>query len=513
MSLSERGLEARRRRAGAWLAPASEEYSLAAYARVVWSGKWIVLLCLILALVASGVYLVKAPKIYQATSQLLVSPLPSDPATAGLGLVQASSDPLRDVETFAGFVTTPAVAQSVISSLHLHTSVTELLKNVTVTPIAESDIVTIAANSRTPQSATRIADAFATQTIANRTATLHAELNTQIPLLQAQIAALGTNDPAEKSALGTQLAQLETLRVTQDPTLRIETLATVPTSAISPRKSLTLAGGVIGGLVVGIGVVFLMQLFDPRIRNESDLRERFRLPVVARVPRVKVRAGLRRRGPMPPSAITAEATDSYRALRAFLSHRPRESDEGRVVLVTGGSPQDGKSTTAINLAAAFGASGDRVLLLEGDIRRPSIANALHITRQRGLERVLYGDTALEDALVEEDLPTATSSSHVSMLLADGLGAKSAQPMPAAAFLNVLRAARSSNDWVIVDAPPLIYAPDLLASSSVIDDVILVVRLEHTNTRELEETAEMLAQHGITPAGLVVIGTSGHPQYY
>ncbi len=494
-----------------WIVPAREEGGFSRYLEIVWSGRWIVLLALIAALGGAAFYLARASKVYEAHASLLVTPLPSgSDSLSGLGLIQSSSDPLRDIETGAGFITTTDVAARAKIALRDPRSPAELLTHITASPVAESDTVDVAAKDGSPQAAQRLANAFVTATVSNRTALLKQQLAILIPQLQARLKAVAFGDSATQSALAGQLAQLEALQNGQNPNLRVQALADLPTSPVSPRKTLTIAAAAFGGLVLGIGLVFIVQLLDPRLRREEDLRERFQLPVLARVPRA--RRGMRRRGgPMFPEAVSPEATDAYRSLRSVLLSGNRSQPDpgaGRIVLVTGPSPSDGKSTTAINLAGALADYSERVTLVEGDIRRPSIGAALGFSPEEGMQSVLNGDISLKDAVT----PVETGSTEVQMLLANRDGG-TVQPVSPDSLQDVLLAARETSDWVVVDAPPLIYAPDLLTASALLDAVILVVRLGNTNMRNLEELAEMLAQHGVRPLGFVVVGTSGRPDYY
>lgn len=481
-----------------WILPSGEERGLARYLSVLWSGRWIILLTVVAALIGAGAYLVRAPKVYQAHSQLLVTPLSGNSAVQGVGgIIIASADPLRDVETGALLVNTPGVAQRVINALHLRQTPDGLLGKIAVTPIAESDVVDIAASASSPTAAAQLANAFATQTINYQTAKLDSQLDVLIPRLRAQIASLGKHNPGVTGPLTAQLGQLEALRVGSNPNLSIAQSAIPPAGPSSPRKSLTLAAAIVGGLVVGIGVVLLIQLLRPRIRSEEELRERFRLPILARVPRMGARHrwARRRRGPFAPDTVPAEAADAFRALRTVLMSPHEPSGRGRIILITGGSPLDGKSTTAINLSAALASTGERVILVEGDTRRPSIGAALNIQGQaKGL------------VTMNAEMP------QLRMLLASGNGHAPPNRSPST-WHRLLLTARHNADWVVVDAPPLIYAPDVLSAADLFDDVLMIVRLGNTNSRNLDETAEMLAHNGIRPTGLVLVGTSGHREYY
>jgi polysaccharide biosynthesis transport protein len=498
-----------------WIMPPTEERGFSRYLAAIWAGRWIVAVAVACALAGAAVYLAGASKVYEAHSQLLITPLPPSSTVSGLGLITGSADPLRDVETAAGFVTTTSVAQRVVSSLHLRESPAAALAQIMIAPIAESNIVDIGARASSAGRAQRLANEFAIQTVVDRTANLDDQLRVLIPRVQAQIAAVGSSNPGVSGPLSGQLAELQTLSAGSDPNMHVSALASLPGSPISPRRSLTIAAALIAGLVIGLGLVFLVQLANPRIQREEELRARFRLPVLARVPRIRagrwprIRAGKwpRRQGPLAPGAITPEARDAFRALHSVLSAARPQATGGRSVLITGGSPQDGKSTTAINLACAFADAGERVILMECDSRRPSLGPALNLSSPNDIKSVAYGGCEVDEALL-----TNGTRAELRVLLASQNGRPGLDVAPAV-LNDILLAALRSSDWVVLDAPALIYAPEVLSAPTLLDDVLLVVRLGHTGVRDLEETAEMLAHHGIRPAGLVVVGTSAHRTYY
>lgn len=484
-----------------WLGPRLQEEGLQRYARTIRERWRVVLACIVVALIGAGLYVGLAPKVYQATSQLLVTPVePSDPATVGLGLITTSNDPGRDVATAASLVTTVEIAASVRSSLGLSESPRALLNKISAVPLANTSIVSVTASASNPRRAQQIANAFALQTVSIRTARVHAIEDQTIALLRAQVAHLPKETASASNgneSLAARLAGLEALRAQPDPTLSVAALADLPTAQSSPKKALSLVAGLFAGLILGLAAAFVLQNVDPRLRREEQLREIFRLPVLSRVPR---ESGMRGGGPLLPDRLSSPTAEAYRTLRATVAAGQRNGDLGEAILVTGSSPSEGKSSTALNLAHALSHAGAQVILIEADLRRPSLAAALHADVDFGLLSVLAGQVSVEDALVSvPDYPDS-----LRLLLVE-------RPEPAAADRlalpiahEMLRSARSLADFVVIDSPPLSQIVDALPLAQTANQVLIVARLGTSRINPLTELGELLLHNGIRPLGVVLV---------
>jgi Mrp family chromosome partitioning ATPase/capsular polysaccharide biosynthesis protein len=484
-------------RAADWLAPQGPREGLGHYVEVIRDRRRLILACVLIVTLVAGAYAKLAATSWKAESHLLITPVNGESNLIGLGLITSSGNPTGDVSTAASLVTTSDVAA--LAAINLgNTTGREILGSVSAVPVAQSNVVAITATASTAARAQAIANAFAVATVNSRTRQLHRQLEAIIPTIKAQVEALPSAQRTGQGSLGERLSTLETLRAGPDPTVSVESLAQLPSSPSWPRTKLSVIAGFMIGLVIGLGGAFALENLDPRVRREETLRRIFRLPVLARIPRERRTAS---RLPLRPGELSPSAQESYRMLRVALGARGHE-DGTRSIMITGSTRSEGKSTVALNLAATLAFSGFRVILVEADLRRPSLGGALNLKAKRGKRGtagVLMGEVSLKDALV----PVTELSENLEVLLveqsvpylADGLLASSDE---------IVEQGRALADFIVFDAPPVTEVSDALPLSQHVDDVLIVVRLGYSRTDQLVFLGEMLSRQGVRPSGLVVV---------
>jgi len=218
------------------------------------------------------------------------------------------------------------------------------------------------------------------------------------------------------------------------------------------------------------------------------------LPVLARIPLIP---RWRRRQLNSPLEMSPAVREGFRTLHVQL-------DEGnwrqRTIMVTSASTGDGKTTSAINLALAIAAAGQRVILMDFDLRKPSVSERLNLTWDQGLVSLVASDAKVRDVLVPApDLPLLiVPSGNDAFVAPEAL----ARRLPA-----ILEEATSLADYVVLDTAPLGEVSDALRIANQVDDIIIVARPGHTKRGNLEVTRELLERTGRTPRGLVLIGSS------
>ena len=332
----------------------------------------------------------------------------------------------------------------------------------------------------------------------DRTQQLHDQLDQVLQRLRSRREEADDQGRAAQEALELQINELETLRGGPDPTIRLQNPAELPTSQVAPRPVFSLAASIVIGVVLGLVGVFALELLDPRVRREEQLRRLLRLPVLARVPR---EAGSKT--PLRPERLAPATIEAYRTLRATLSATRAGKPGSRSLLVTSPSASEGKTTTAINLAASLALAGKRVILVEADLRRPSIGRTLGLEIQLDVMDVVLDEAPLEDALLQVE----GYGPNFEVLLAKDPG--DGTPNADGLFLPTAQAlidrAKELADYVLIDSPPLTEVIDGLALAERADEVLLVIRLGRSLHSRIVQLGELLAQHGIEPIGMAVVG--------
>ena len=285
-----------------------------------------------------------------------------------------------------------------------------------------------------------------------------------------------------------QLAALESLRSAPDPTVQFATPATVPTSPSSPKTKLSIVGGIIAGLLIGIAGAFVLNALDPRRTREPGL-ELTGLTVLTRVP-VLGRGGRMRHA----------FDESFRALRTTLRFATAEAPI-TTIAVTSPSEQEGKTTTAFQLAMATIEAGQSVLLIEADPFRPGLRTIVEYQDEpleAGLLEYLKGQAGLDEIIARTTVPGL-------MFVSSG----SSQPTSITGLLEADRGRSFVDDVsgladvVILDCPPVGPRSDAVLIACEADAVLLVVDLQRSDQRIVMETVRMLRRTGARLLGIVL----------
>ena len=283
-------------------------------------------------------------------------------------------------------------------------------------------------------------------------------------------------------------AETDLTRLLRTTHVRVVDRALVPKAAISPMVGLNVIGGALGGLLLGFGLAFLLHQMDRRIQDVPDV-ERLGLTILGIFPRVSGSSSdsssgyspRRKREPVAevenPDQIVhthpmSMAAESCRTVRTNLMFMAAESPN-RTIVVTSPNPKDGKTTVATNIAIALAQSGERVLLIDADLRRPRIHKAFGIENHAGLTTALVGERTL--AQVTRDV----GIDKLSIMTSGPLPPNPAELLHTQQFSRLLEEAASQYDRVIFDSPPLRAVTDAAILAQQCGGVLLVVRARAT----------------------------------
>lgn len=292
------------------------------------------------------------------------------------------------------------------------------------------------------------------------------------------------------------IAELETTSATARPPINATVIdpPSRPTSPISPQPVRDLGLGATLGLLVGLGVAVVRELHDTSVRTQEDVEELTGTPVRGLIPfdptavRSPVAASSERPG------VLAEA---FRVLRTNLLFVDVDRQK-KVFVVTSSAPGEGKTTTAVNLAAMLAQAEQRVLLLEGDLRKPEVTERLALEPAVGLTSVLMGQVTLADAVQESAL-----SPYLSVLTSGPVPPNPSELLQSRAMAEVLDTVRKTYDVVIVDAPALLPVTDSALLAAQCDGALVVVRSGRTTEEQLGHAMDRLRVVGGQPVGTVL----------
>lgn len=437
-------------------------------------------------------------KQYRSSADIQVTPVSSNDANfQGFSLFRQPLDGSSIVLTAARVMRAQAIDDLVSKKLGAR----RRGASVSVDPLSQADIIAVTATAPDPRQAARVANTYAGVFVSARTDLFHQELQTRIRDLQLQIDAIPVSQRAGNFTYSTLQGNVATLRGylnSPDPTVSVLTPATVPTSPSSPRPRLNMLVALVVALLLAMGVAVLLELANPRLADEEELRLTQRLPVLARVPRLRGRVA---HGYLTGTTLLpAEAWRAYRTLRAVLATAGEDGAYPRSIVVTSASPGDGKTMTAVNLAITLTAANLNVVLVDGDLHRPMIGSIFNVAlRQDGLRRVLTGERDLDSMIVP-----APSQARLQLLLASrGAQAQDLQLLDGARFQKLLNELALRADVVVVDTPPLPEVAEALSMVAAAEAVVIAVRLGHTRRDRLEQLRELLDRRNITPLGAVL----------
>jgi receptor protein-tyrosine kinase len=418
-----------------------------------------VLLCVVVATAAAVGITVHAEKKYASTTSLLLR-------------VNSEVEPQRVVDTNLQLLSLPNVAAKTAQSLP-DVSQVEVESAISSSQQGESDIIKVTATTTDPDLAAEIANTYATEFIALRRISTHPQ--------------------------GLQTGTVEVVEQ-----------ASPNSSPVSPKPARNIAFGIVIGLVLGIGVALLLEQLDRRVKYQDDIADTMGVPLLATVAKRKAFD----RKHLGNGEMAPEDLEAFRMLRANLRYFD-SNREVKSVLVTSAEPGEGKTLVSLGLALAAAAAGERVLLLEADLRDPGLSRVLKLQQAEGLSRMLIeGKKDVTDAMTTVSADGLAQSAGEATF--DVVPAGAIPPNPPAllesqTMKELIAEAEKTYDLVVVDTPPILAVADAIPLISIVSGLLVVSGLGVTTRHSAGDLIEQLLRLRAPTLGLVVNFAQGGQQ--
>lgn len=413
-----------------------------------------VALVTVLGVVLTGLLSMLATPVYTARASTFFS---LDIGNTVNEIQQGATFTREQMGSYASLATTPAVLEPVIAGLGLDTDVRTLAGQVSASAPNGTVILDVAVSDASPQLAARIANAVS-------------ESLTEV------VEGIG---PQDDEAL---------------PTVRGTVIepAVAPGFASSPNTRLNVVAGLIGGLLLGIVLAYVIEALDTRVRGVRELRLVTDAPVLGRLTQEVAPPS----GPVVLRRSRGPEAEEYRQL-ASNAQFLRPANGPLTIVVSSSGAGEGKSSVAVNLALALAEVSQRVLLVDGDLRSPSVADRLGVASGTGLSTLLVGRARFADVV------QSWGPRGLSVLTAGPVPPNPTQLLSSATMTKLSAEIAERFDVVVYDTTPVLGVTDALLLARSADGVVLVANTRRLRRPQLQEALEALARADVRLFGIVL----------
>ncbi len=427
--------------------------------RLILQNRWLIAACTILGLVASILMTFAATPMYKSESQVFVStPVTSLDIAA---LATGSSFSQQRVKSYAQIVNSPLTLGAVIANLRLDMSAEELSKRVSASAPLDTVLISISVSDPIPSRAAKIAN----------------EIANQFTIVAAD---------------------LEMRNIDLDTPVKISTvrLATPAGAPFSPRKQVNYLLGIVFGFALGLALAGLRKVLDLSVKNEDDING---LPLLASI---GFDSEATERPLITELGRYAARTESFRTLRTNVKYII-PNVPAKVISLTSALPGEGKSTTAINLSISMAQGGQRVLLIEGDMRRPKLTNYLNLPNSDlGLSTILKDSKKISVGSIKQTIQQFEGS-RLDLMTSGPVPVNPSELLGSPRMMELLKVVRGMYDYILFDSPPLLPVTDAAVIASQVDGVILVVHAGKTKKPQFQGCRAAIESVGGRILGVVL----------
>ena len=496
--------------------------TLTDYVAIVARRRLIVILALALVPAAALAVSLGQSDVFEAEARVLLDRQSLANTLQGTTDPTVFQDAERVVQTQAEIASNPEIAQRALQEVpRADMTAHELLATSDVEPEPNVDLLRFTVRHEDPELASALATAYAEEFTAYRV-----ESATE-PLVRARQEVRARIDELQSEGLGPSSPVLQSLLDKEQQLLTLETLqtgnATVVRSAgeapkVQPRPVRNALLGVALGLGLGLLLAFVAEALDTRVRTTEELAELLGLPLLGLLP-APARALQRARLPAMLADPGGANSEAFRMLRTNVDFANLDI-RAKTIMVMSGFEEEGKSTTVANLAVAYALAGRRVVLIDADLRRPTIRRFFEIESSTGLTDVVLGEVKLAEALTTVQLPAghghmgAPQGRRGSLLvLPAGIARPNAGEFASSSSLrDTIAVLRKQADLVLVDAPPVLQVGDAMTLSAAVDGLLVVTRLKQLRRPAAVELRRLLDSSPAAKLGFAVTDAPAREGY-
>jgi capsular exopolysaccharide synthesis family protein len=499
------------------MTPETGPSELRVYLSVLWRRKFLIAITLVTTLGATVLYTRQQTPLYTSSASVLVTPVS----------IPLQGQPPYTTVNMAG-------EQLIAASPPVAGRANRMIRDrglapgsVSVEGSFEDQTLVFTAGSPNPASAQLTAQSYANAYLEYRRTQLLQALQDGEDAIQARIdernaevgaagnalaKAQASGDQARETVLKGTISSLQeqigtlqeslnqVLLTGSSPVGQVVVPAYLPTSPSSPDVNRNILLGLLLGLSLGIGFAFLAERLDERLRVRADVEETTGSPLIARIPTTRMAAHRL----LILDDPEAEASEAYRGLRARVLYGASQLGT-RVVMLTSVRPGEGKTTTAVNLAAGLAQAGKRTVLVAADLRRPKLNEFFEIEERRGLTEAVLGELDPVSALV------TTRVEGMSVLPSGGEVENPSELLGSKGMADVISRLADESDFVIVDASPVLGVSDAVSMASFMGCVLLVADARRSKRAAIAEAVLELRSVGAQVLGVVLTRVSPKDQ--
>ncbi|MHA3702243.1 polysaccharide biosynthesis tyrosine autokinase [Jatrophihabitans sp. YIM 134969] len=449
--------------------------------------RWKLIVVFVLLGLGAGVALtVTATPQYQSSAQLFVSTNNVEGSNQVNQALTGNSLAADLVQSYVGAIQSDFIAVPVATDLNLSYGPSGLLKRLDVTAPNNRVLMTITYTDTNPRRAADVANAIAKK------------FQSGVGTLQATPGTLPTDTTSASASPGATPTTTAAPAAAPTGLVKVTVLSTAVANGtpISPNRTTNLVIGIAGGLILGIAIALLRDYFDTRVKDPRVLEDLAAAPLMAVV-------SFDRSAPDRLIAIREDPhgsrAEAYRQLRSNLQYLDVDSVP-RIIAVTSSLAGEGKTSTAINLAASIAEAGNRVCLVEADLRRPTIAKVLGLVSDVGFTTALTGKAEIEDVL-------QNAGSNLAVLTAGEIPPNPTELLVSRGARSIIDYIADHCDYVVIDAAPLLPVADGMEVASMADATLFVARAGTVRREQVRRSMETLRRVGVTRIGVVLNGLS------